>query len=271
MWWFTDPLSAYIIKLSKTDNYKYTEGQSMPKVTFDWSTLDRETIASFMLSLAPEVVKQNLTIDQFHKKITNHLKKLAPVRFRKSFNCKVEENQCWVGGTYYSDRDEEKAKSIEIVFEYSLFEDKICINSRRFKGTCYTIADTLLHEIIHMRQFRRRKFKVLPDYASNAEKTELRMEQSYLGSSDEIDAYAFNIACELIDKFGTSQTKIINYLNEKQHGKNSRRHNSWRMYLKAFQHDHNHPIIQRVKKKVVRYLPLAYNGKPYRNKDWIRR
>jgi asparagine synthase (glutamine-hydrolysing) len=57
-------------------------------------------------------------------------------------------------------------------------------------------------------------------------------------------------------------------INENQK-KKYRRHNSWRMYLKAFQHDHNHPIIQRVKKKDVRYLPQAYIGKPYRNKDWI--
>jgi hypothetical protein len=133
---------------------------------------------------------------------------------------------------------------------------------------CTTIADTILHEIIHMRQFRRRNFKELPDYASNAEKSKIREEQEYLGCSDEIDAYGFNIACELIDKFGKNKRQIVNYLNENQKGK-KRRHNSWRMYLKAFEHDHNHPILQRVKKKVVRYLPAAEAGKPYRNKDWI--
>lgn len=242
----------------------------MPALKFDWSILDREYIAAYMLELAPDVVKQNLSIQQFHNKITKHLKKLAPVRVRKNFSPKVETDQCWVGGTYFSDWDREKTKSIEIVFEYSLFDDHICISNRRFRGTCYTIADTLLHEIIHMRQYRRRKFKILPDYASTAGKDELRMEQSYLGCSDEIDAYGFNIACELIDKFGADQPTIIKYLNEKQKGKR-RKHNCWRMYLKAFEYDHNHPIIQRVKKKVVRYLPQAYVGKPYRNKDWISR
>jgi hypothetical protein len=39
------------------------------------------------------------------------------------------------------------------------------------------MADTILHEIMHMRQYRRRKFKILPDYASTAEKTEQRAEQ----------------------------------------------------------------------------------------------
>jgi hypothetical protein len=71
-----------------------------------------------------------------------------------------------------------------------------------------------------------------------------------------------------MDKFKSDQTAVIEYLNENQKGK-KRRHNSWRMYLKAFEHDHNHPILQRVKKKVVRYMAAYALGKPYRNKDWI--
>lgn len=241
---------------------------AIPRVKFDWSTLDRGTIASFMLSLAPELVNVSLTVTQFQSKLTSHLKKLAPIRFRKLANHKVEPNQVWVGGTYYSDWDQEKKKCIELVFVYPLFEENICIGKKRYAGMCNTIADTLLHELIHMRQYRRRRFKIIPDYASTAEKSERRAEQSYLGCSDEIDAYGFNIACELIEKFKGNYDSVINYLSENQKGK-QRRHNSWRMYLKAFQHDHNHPIIQRLKKKIVRYLPLAYTGKPYRNKDWI--
>jgi hypothetical protein len=135
---------------------------------------------------------------------------------------------------------------------------------------CYTIADTILHEIMHMRQYRRRKFKILPDYASTAEKTEQRAEQEYLGCSDEVDAYSFNIACELMDKFKYDPVQVIQYLNEDQKGLR-RRHNSWRMYLKAFDHNHDHTIIKRLKKKIIKYLPRAINGKPYRNKDWISR
>jgi hypothetical protein len=119
-----------------------------------------------------------------------------------------------------------------------------------------------------MRQFRRRKFKFLPDYASNAEKTEQRNEQIYLGSSDEIDAYGFNIACELTEKFKGDQTRIINYLAKNQKNQ-KQKFNSWRMYQKAFNYDHSHPIIKKLKKKVVRYLPHALIGKPYKNKDWI--
>jgi hypothetical protein len=221
-----------------------------------------------MHTLSPEIVRQPLTIEQFHKKVTRLLKKYTPVRVRKSFSTKVDQGHVFVGGCYYSGYDEDYEKCIEVLFQYRTDEKIINLTAKRFASMCTTIADTLLHEIIHMRQFRRRNFKYLPDYASNAEKNEIREEQEYLGCSDEIDAYGFNIACELMDKFGKNRKQVINYLNENQKGK-KRRHNSWRMYLKAFEHDHNHPILQRVKKKVVRYLPAAEAGKPYRNKDWI--
>ena len=235
---------------------------------FDWSVLNRNSIITLIHTLAPEIVKQPLTVGQFHKKITTLLKKHLPVRVRKEFSPKVDQGFVYVGGCYHSAYDADYKKCIEVLFQYRTDEKVINLTSKRFAGMCTTIADTMLHEIIHMRQFRRRNFKQLPDYASNAEKSELREEQEYLGCSDEIDAYGFNIACELMNKFGKNNIQVVNYLNENQKSK-KRRHNSWRMYLKAFEHDHNHPIIQRVKKKVVRYLPAAEVGKPYRNKDWI--
>lgn len=237
-------------------------------IWFDWSSLNRDSIARVVYTLAPEIVNQSVTVDQFHKKVTKLLKKHLPVRVRRSYNKKVDLGFVFVGGTYYSEYDEDDEKCIEIVFEYRTDQKILTLSNKRFASICMNIADTLLHEIIHMRQYRRRDFKYLPDYASNAEKTERRQEQEYLGCSDEIDAYGFNIACELMDKFNRDKVSVINYLNENQKGK-KRRHNSWRMYLKAFEHDHNHPILQRVKKKVVRYLAAAEAGKPYRNKDWI--
>lgn len=240
------------------------------KVKFNWSLLDRETIANYVMMLLPSLVGKPISVDFFHSKITRHLKKIVPIRFKKHRDLKVTSNQVWIGGTYYSDWDQDKQKCIELLFAYPLFEDTLKITKQKFIRISYNVADTLLHEIIHMRQYRRRKFKPLPDYTSSSSRLKMRLEQEYLGNTDELDAYSFNIACELIDKFGKNKGPIVNYLNENQKGKN-RRANSWRMYLKAFEHNHEHPIIKRVKKKVIRYLPRAYSGKPYRNKDWINR
>lgn len=237
---------------------------------FDWSILDRAGLIEYFWSLYPEITDNEMSIAKFHSKISKYIKTQLPVKISKKRDSKVDENLVFVGGIYYSDEDKNKRQCIELVLVYNLFQETIKLTKRRYLRMCYTMADTILHEIMHMRQYRRRKFKDLPDYASTAAREEKRQEQEYLGNSDEIDAYSFNIACELLDKFEHNPKKVINYLNENQKGL-KRNHNCWRMYLKAFDHDHSHPIIHRVKKKVIRYIPHAMNGKPYRNKDWISR
>jgi hypothetical protein len=237
---------------------------------FNWSILDREGLVEYFFSLYSEIEGVTYSVNQFHTKLSRHIKKLVPVRIAKLRSNKVDPGWVWVGGVYYSDRDQVKHQCIELNFSYNLFDEEILMPRRRFYRMCITMADTLLHEIMHMRQYRRRKFKDLPDYASTAAREEKRREQEYLGNSDEIDAYSFNIACELIDKFGNKSKNIVNYLNENQKG-HRRRHSCWIMYLKAFDYDHNHPIVRRVKSKVIRYIPHALQGKPYRNSDWINR
>jgi len=238
------------------------------KLGFNWSLLTRDNIAGLVWSLKEKLTKNELSPQQFHSILTSHVQKHIPVRTKKVVDTKVDSGHVWVGGTYYSDYDQSREKCIEIWLVYKNKETSINLTKQRYRKLCYTIADTVLHEIIHMRQFRRRRFKDLPDYPSNASRSSQREEQSYIGNSDEIDAYSFNIACELMDTFNNDIPQVIEYLNLDQKG--SRKiFNTWRMYLRAFDYDHDHPIIKRVKKKVIRYLPLAEIGKPYRNQDWI--
>lgn len=238
------------------------------KISFDWSILSREELAQYFWLAKENLAGQTISTFQFHRILSEHIKKILPIRVFRKVDFKAESNCVYVGGTYYSVYDRQKRKCIEIELFYNPIEEKINMPSRRFRKMCYTMADTVLHEIIHMRQYRRRNFKDLPDYNSTAEKTQQRQEQSYLGCTDEIDAYGFNIACDLLHKFNGNTNKAITYLNQNHRGKNVKQ-NSWRMYLKAFDYDHNHPIIKRLKTKVIRYLPHAKIGKPYKNKDWI--
>ena len=234
---------------------------------FDWSSVNRHGIAGFIWALAPKIINQQLTVNQFHGMIYRHLKKYIPLRIAKSKYDKADTNSVMIGGCYYSLHDQNDKPCIEVSLLYNPKDIYLKINTRKFYRICLVIADTILHEIIHMRQFRRREFKDLPDYPSTARRASKRLEQSYLGNSDEIDAYGFNIACDLLDKYKSTKD-VVRHLNIDQ--KNKRvRYVEWFMYLKAFDHDHNHPIIKKVKKKVLQYLPNAAIGKPYRNKDWI--
>jgi hypothetical protein len=44
------------------------------------------------------------------------------------------------------------------------------------------------------------------------------------------------------------------------------------MYLDTFDHDHDHKVIRKLKKKVVNYIPNAIElGKPYKTSDWLKK
>jgi hypothetical protein len=234
---------------------------------FDWSTLEKSSIIQQIFELSPKICNQELTVEQFHEILSKFIKRKFPVKTTCGYDTKVKNYKVFVGGAYYSDLDENDKKCIEINFYYNPVDISFKISRRKFKSICDTIADTILHEVIHMRQYRRRAFKSLPNYASSARSTKVREEQSYLGCTDEIDAYGFNIACELLDKFKGDNIAVIKYLNSKQQTSSAR--NCWITYLKAFKYDHGHEIIKRLKKKVIRYLPRAESGKPFKSCDWI--
>ena len=113
--------------------------------------------------------------------------------------------------------------------------------------------------------------KTFPGYESSANLARKRNEQIYLGNSDEIDAYSFNIACQLLDRFGEDKTSIVNYLNTDLNDKRLKK-DGFRMYLDAFDHNHSHRVIRKLKKKVMNYIPNAEEiAKPYKTSDWLKK
>ena len=240
------------------------------RAKYNWSTLDRKSLYHILWQAYPEIVNKKLTANKIKSICSKHIRSVLPVKVTKKPDACVDSGWIYIGGTYYSDFDRQRKECIEVNFVYNPLDEHVKINKYRFSRMCKIFADVILHEIIHMRQYRRRNFKIIPDYESNAEMQDLRREQNYLGCSDEIDAYSFNIACELLEKFRFDKKQVIKYLGKK-HKRGYLQSSSLRSYLKAFQYDHNHKIIKRLKKKVIRYLPHAELGKPYRNKDWINR
>lgn len=239
------------------------------KAEFKWSTLDRNTIARLIWELRPMVVGIPIKTNKLHSLLSRHIKRKLPVKVTKIIDIDIEKDKVCIGGSYYSDFDRVRKPGIEITLNYRDPNEKICLSRGKFRRMSYMFADTLLHEIIHMRQYRRRKFKYIPDYESTAERRDQRVEQSYLGCHDEIDAHGFNIACELLDKCYT-QKAAAKYLVKKHH-RGVLKSISLRMYLKAFDYNHNHHIIKKLKKRTIMYLPKAELGRPYLTKDWINR
>lgn len=235
--------------------------------TFNWSNLDRYYLYELLNEIRAKVVGKELLIHDFHLIVAKHLRSNLPIRVSKKFNPTVKNGEIWVGGVYYADKDEDYYKAIEVNFNYHPKVEKIKVTSYRWKRLCLLFADTLLHEIIHMRQYRIRNFEQSLDYPSTAECAKQRADQGYYGNRDEIDAYGFNLACELYDRFGTNYNQAIDYLENGNHKQNKR--SIFYAYLKAFDFDTEHQVIKRLKTRALRYFPYAIIGKPFKTPTWL--
>lgn len=238
--------------------------------TYDWSQLDRKTLVSIIGKAKAEIVEKPVRGLKFTKIIRNYIRAAGvPVHIKTCFENSTQINQIQVGGLYESLKDKKSNRSITITLYYHNKKELLNINYIKWRKLCYDIADTILHEIIHVRQYRRRKFKYIPGYQSVAESGKERIRQEYLGHSDEIDAYGFNIACELKDIFKSNKKAKIEYLNSKFD--NRRKKTYFCMYMHTFNFDHNHQVIKKLKKKIIHYMPYADVGKPYKTSDWLKK
>ena len=240
----------------------------MRRKAFNWSLLDRATLYSMLYKLKDQLVGQRLSIDDATSILSKHIKKHLPVRVTSSRFKPVRHNEMWVGGMYHSDYDKKGyTRFIEVQLAFTELEDSIKFTEYRFKRICVVFADIMLHEIIHCRQFRARNFKAIPMYQSNAQYAKDRKEQEYYGDRDEMGAHSFNMACDMLDKFGFDPGAINSYLDNTPYRKY--RPAMWQRFLKAFDWNHNHPKVRQMKRKILNQLEYAYIGKPFKTPDYL--
>jgi hypothetical protein len=180
----------------------------------------------------------------------------------------VKPGEIWIGGAYHSYLDNLGNKRfIEVELVFPTTADTMKTSLYRWERMCRLFADTVLHEIIHTRQYRARNFKDIPGYESTAYYAKDRREQEYYGHRDEMGAHSFNLAQELIDKFGFDTTAIGNYLDSPVPKRV--RPNSWGRFMKAFGYDHNHAKVIQMKRKIMTQLENAYSGKPFKTTNHL--
>lgn len=272
---YYNKLYTYLIYICQQNKYQsrrvlIEKGSEMARsATFNWSQLTRENLIAMVRQAKSLIVGKRLSVNDLQKTLSKHLKSNLPIKVTKDTDWKTEKGWVYVGGFYHGDNDKLGRQSIEVVLSYNPSDKALEITKSRFDRLCVGIADTILHEIIHMRQYRSRRWKDLPGYSSVAASNKQRTEQNYLGHPDEIDAYAFNIACRLYHRW-YSEKEMVEHLNLDHTDKRLRK-DSYSMYLEAFDHKHSHPVIKKLKKRVMYYAPYAALGKPYKTTDWLKR
>ena len=240
----------------------------MARQAFNWSDLDRNTLYSMLYELKPEIVDRRLPIGEITSTLSKHIKSHLPVRVRSNRHKPVKKGELWIGGAYYSDDDKQgKKRFIEIELAFPTTASTMKTSLYRWERICSLFADTILHEVIHARQYRARNFKDLPGYESTAYYAKDRAMQEYYGHRDEMGAHSFNLAQDMIDKFGWDTRAIKEYLDSPVPKRV--RQNGWGRFMKAFGYEHNHPKVKQMKRKILSQLEYAYAGKPFKTTNHL--
>ena len=240
----------------------------MTRRAFNWSELDRNMLYSMLYELKSKIVDKRLPIAEIISVVSKHVKSHLPIKVTSSRFKPVKPGEVWIGGAYHSYLDNLGNKRfIEVELVFPTAADTMKTSLYRWERMCRLFADTVLHEIIHTRQYRARNFKDIPGYESTAYYAKDRREQEYYGHRDEMGAHSFNLAQELIDKFGFETSDIKEYLDSPVPKRV--RPNSWGRFMKAFEYDHSHPKVVQMKRKIMTQLENAYSGKPFKTTNHL--
>lgn len=240
----------------------------MSRKAFNWSLLDRATLYSMLYKLKNELVDKRLPIEKITSILSKHIKHHLPIKVTSSRYREAKKGEIWMGGVYHSDLDRKGyTRFIEVQLAYPETVQTMKLSEYRWARICTVFADVVLHEIIHTRQFRARNFKPIPMYQSTAYYAKDRKEQEYYGDRDEMGAHSFNMAQDMLDKFGWDTKSITEYLDNTP--KRIKRPHGWQRFLKTFDWDHNHPKVRQMKRKIMNQLEYAQIGKPFKTSDHL--
>lgn len=239
----------------------------MDPVYFDWSIITRRAVYYSLFDAVSILGTEQVPVKLIQSTIRKTLKSLMPVSVTSCRKKMVQTNEIYVGGFYYSERDQDGLPPIEINLAYCPKQTHIDLIQDQLSKICTLMADVVLHEIIHLKQYRHRDFSDITCYISKAEDPEQRTQQEYLGDRDEVEAYAFNIACELWDRFGNNITRSTRWLDSDKWVSSPM--SQMHQYMIVFDGDHNHPVIQKLKKHTRRYLTNYYIDKPFRTSKYL--
>ncbi len=240
----------------------------MTRRAFNWSNLDRDMLYSMLYELKPKIVDKRLPIAEITSMVSKHIKAQLPIKVTSNRHKPVKSGEVWIGGAYHSYLDNLGNKRfIEVELAFPTTANSMKTSLYRWERMCRLFADTVLHEIIHTRQYRARNFKDIPGYESTAYYAKDRKEQEYYGHRDEMGAHSFNLAQDMIDKFGFDTKAIKDYLDSPVPKRV--RPNGWGRFMKAFEYDHSHPKVKQMKRKILSQLEYAYAGKPFKTTNHL--
>jgi len=198
------------------------------------------------------------------KQIVTHLRKIAGTStiLTTSKSDVIDPNNIGLNAYYDPDEDEDDEKPFELVAVFNPSDKQISMDRAGWREFAAQVIDYLEHEMIHQYQYRSRDFQPNRAFKSKAKDPHIKSQQEYLGNTDEIEAYAYNLANELLRKTkgdydmtlrllgNFSRTAITKdqagrFLSPNLYG-----------YFKDFNFDTTHPVLKRLMKKTYQYVNI---------------
>lgn len=222
-----------------------------PKLSKPVVVPTRKEVVDILDDIKPFIVNQFYSVDELIQDLGVFIGQRFNIDVKHAEATQVDQNDIELNGYYDGGLDEFGDVPIEIYLVTNPMQDVMIIDEEGFDAIARKIADTLSHEVIHMQQYRARDFLEVEKIEYNEFEDEGEENRWYLSSPDEINAYAYNIANELLDK--NSLPVVMEKLNKLKDISIEDSINLW-AYVQAFEQNTNHPVLKRLIKKVYKSL-----------------
>lgn len=160
----------------------------------------------------------------------------SQLRFRTLKNYRVETGNWWIGGQYDPVDDQEDRACIHINLTFNPRQRKMKIDDLDWDNFAFHVADVVTHEYLHQYYVRRRGYQFGLGYGRKTiDHTYADTMKNYLGCEDEILAFGFSAAAEmLVYDRPFDQTQVA------------------RMYRRHFKTDQK--VLLQLKKQTSKYI-----------------
>lgn len=221
-----------------------------PNIKEDIFIPSRKHLLPILDELSSEIVDRIIPLDELVDKLGLFISDRFRIDVMHASSQTALPGSMLINADYDQEKDERNRVSIRIILITYPDEKSFLWDEEQYGYVCKQIADTIIHEMVHMRQCRLRDFE---DYFFEKDTFETDKEEAqyYLGNNDEIDAYAYNIASELLDQRNLKEANHA--LSNPSKVTLEVSANLW-AYMNTFDHNVNHPAIRKLIKKIYKHL-----------------
>ena len=209
-----------------------------------------------------------ITPKHIAKQLHNTLKKYGVGEVGVEVSDNVDSGDMNLNAAYdpFDDEDELEPFTMDLIF--SSKDKTLEFTPEGVDNIKDRILDALEHEMIHMRQYRSRDFVKQRKYKTKSSEPDVKRAKEYLGNDDEIEAFAKNIAAELVRNTGSKDkaTDLLRSVNTSAGLKDEMGYllsPNLLGYMAVWGFNTKHPVIRKLLKKVYFSAPAK---KPKLNK-----